>query len=430
MGIGTSVNTNRSHNLPQPAARPASVRSQRPAWVGLDLPLLVIVIILAVFGIVMVYSASADFSFQNTTNHSETAIFFRQLQWLGLGSIGMLFLILMDYHWLRKLAIPLMLVTLVMLTLVLFGADERYGAVRSLFNGSVQPSELAKLSLIIYLAIWLYNRSDQIRQIRLWILPLGVIMGVLGGMILLQPDLSAVMTIVILGSLMIYLAGGGGKQLFIVLGLGTIVGLILLRSGIFPTGPDRLGSYIGGLEDPLNYSPHVRLALQAFIRGGWFGVGIGMSQLKLIGLPFPHTDSIFAVVGEELGVVGAASLMMMYLLLGWRGLVIARRAPDKLGALLASGLSIWLVTEAFINMLVMVGLMPFAGNALPFISAGGSSLIMTMAAIGIILNVSRQSVKQKSGEERLSHAAVDLRRRDRRRRVSRPVRPAGPAVQN
>jgi len=394
----------------------------------LDLPLLVVVIILAVFGIVMVYSASADWSFQTTD--SETTIFVRQLLWLAVGSGALLFLVWMDYHWLRKLAIPMMLVTLVLLVLVLFGADERYGAVRSLLDGSVQPSELAKISLVIYLAIWLYNRSDQIRQIRLWILPLGVILGVLGGLILLQPDLSAVMTIVILGSLMIFLAGGGGKQLFIVLGLGTIVGLILLRSGLFPTGPDRLGSYIGGLENPLNYSPHVRLALQAFIRGGWFGVGIGMSQLKLIGLPFPHTDSIYAVVGEELGVVGAAALMSMYLLLGWRGLVIARRAPDKLGALLASGLSIWLVTEAFINMLVMVGLMPFAGNALPFMSAGGSSLIMSLAAVGIILNVSRQSVKHKSGEERLSYAAVDLRRRDRRRRVSRPVSPAGPAVQN
>ena len=428
MGIGTGVNTNRAHSSHKPAARPATVKGQRPAWVGLDLPLLVIVVILALFGIVMVYSASADWSFRTTL--SETTIFLRQLLWLVVGTGGLLFLVWMDYHWLRKLAIPMMIVTLILLVLVLFGADERYGAVRSLMDGSVQPSELAKISLVIYLAIWLYNRSDQIRQIRLWILPLGVIMGVLGGLILLQPDLSAVMTIVILGSLMIFLAGGGGKQLFIVLGLGTIVGLILLRSGIFPTGPDRLGSYIGGLENPLNYSPHVRLALQAFIRGGWFGVGIGMSQLKLIGLPFPHTDSIYAVVGEELGVVGAAGLMFLYLGLGWRGLVIARRAPDKLGALLASGLSIWLVTEAFINMLVMVGMMPFAGNALPFMSAGGSNLIMSLAAIGIILNVSRQSVKHKLGEERLSYAAVDLRRRDRRRRVSRPVSPAGPAVQN
>jgi cell division protein FtsW len=428
MGIGTGVNTNRAQHPSQPAARPAQVKGQRPAWMGLDLPLLVVIIILAVFGIVMVYSASADWSFQTTG--SETAIFLRQLLWLVVGTGGMLFLVWMDYHWLRRLAIPLMLVTLLMLIMVLFGDEERYGAVRSLFSGSVQPSELAKLALVIYLAIWLYNRSDQIRQIRLWIIPMGVILGVIGGLIILQPDLSALITIVLLGGLMIYLAGGGLKQLLVVMSLGFLVGMIVIRSGIFPTGSERWGDFIAGLKNPLEYSPHVQLALQAFIRGGWFGVGIGMSQLKLIGLPFPHTDSIYAVIGEEMGVVGAAGLMCMYLLVGWRGLVIARRAPDKLGALLASGLSIWLVTEAFINMLVMVGLMPFAGNALPFISAGGSSLTMTLAAIGIILNVSRQSVKQKSGEERLSHAAVDLRRRDRRRRVSRPVSPAGPAIQN
>jgi len=311
----------------------------------------------------------------------------------------------------------------------LFKAEERYGAVRSLFSGSVQPSELAKLALIIYLSIWLYNRSDQIRQIRLWIVPIGVILGVIGGLIMLQPDLSALITVAVLGALMIYLAGGGLKQLFIVMLLGLIVGMIVIRSGISATGTERWKDYWLGLHNPMEYSLHVRLALQAFIRGGWFGVGIGMSQLKLIGLPFPHTDSIYAVVGEELGVVGAAFLMSMYLLLGWRGLVIARRAPDKLGAILASGLSIWLVIEAFINMLVMVGLLPFAGNALPFISSGGSSLTMTMAAVGIVLNVSRQAVKQKSGEER-SHAVVDLRRRDRRRRVPRAVRPAGPTVQS
>jgi cell division protein FtsW len=224
---------------------------------------------------------------------------------------------------------------------------------------------------------------------------------------------------------MIFLAGGGGKQLFIVLGLGAIVGLILVRSDLFPTGPDRLESYFAGLKDPQLYSDHVRQSLEAFIRGRWFGVGIGMSQTKLLGLPFPHTDSVFAVVGEELGVLGASSLVILYVILVWRGLVIARSAPDKLGALLASGLSAWLATEALINMAVMVGLLPFAGNALPFISAGGSSLIMALAAVGIILNVSRLSSKQKSGEEHSSHAVVDLRRRDRRRRVSRPVHPSG-----
>ena len=428
MGMGTYVRNSRGQNSSQADAARSPVRTQRPTWVGLDVPLLLVVIILAVFGIVMVYSASADFSFQNTG--SETAVFLRQLLWLVLGSVVMVFLTIMDYHWLRKLAFPLMIITLALLVLVQIIQDERYGAVRSLFSGSVQPSELAKLALIIYLSIWLYNRSDQIRQIRLWILPMGVILGVLGALIMMQPDLSAVITIAILGSMMIFLAGGGIRQLLVVLALGLLVGYIIIISGVFPTGTKRWLEFIGGLGNPYEYSLHVRLALQAFIRGEWFGVGIGMSMLKLLGLPFPHTDSIFAVVGEELGVVGASALIGMFLFLLWRGLRIARNSTDKLGALLASGISVWLVTEAFINMLVMVGLMPFAGNALPFISSGGSSLTMTMAGIGIMLNVSRQTAKQKSAEERSSHAVVDMRRRDRRGRISRPVRPSDPAVED
>jgi cell division protein FtsW len=428
MGVGTYVRRNREPNLAQRDAGKSPVHTQRPGWVGVDIPLLLVVIILAVFGIVMVYSASADFSFRNTG--SETNVFFRQLLWLAIGSVGMIFLILMDYHWLRKLAIPMMLVTLVLLIWVQFESDMRYGAVRSISGGSIQPSELAKLALVIYLAIWLYHRGDQVRQIRLWIVPIGVILGVIGSLIILQPDLSAFITIAVLGALMVYLAGGGIRQLFMVMGIGVLVGLIVIKSGLFPTGAERLDTFLEGLKDPSMYSPHVQMALQAFIRGGWFGVGIGMSIFKLIGLPFPHTDSIYAVVGEELGVVGAALVMVMYFIIGWRGLVIARRSPDKLGALLASGLSAWLVIEAFINMLVMVGLMPFAGNTLPFISAGGSSLTMCMAAVGIILNVSRQVDKNKFNKERASHAVVDLRRRDRRRRVSRPGRPAGPANQD
>ncbi len=428
MGVGTYVRKSSNQSSPQPDAARSPVRTQRPPWFGLDIPLLLVVILLAIFGIVMLYSASADYSFRYLG--SATTIFSRQLLWLVLGSGVMVFLIFMDFRWLRKLAIPLMLATLLLLILVQLFQDEHNGAVRSLFNGSVQPSELAKLSLIIYLSIWLYNRSDQIRQIRLWILPMGVILGVLGALIMMQPDLSAVITIAILGSIMIFLAGGGIRQLLVVLALGLLVGYIIIISGVFPTGTNRWLEFVGGLGNPYEYSLHVRLALQAFIRGEWFGVGIGMSMLKLLGLPFPHTDSIFAVVGEELGVAGASLLIGMFLILLWRGLRIARNSPDKLGALLASGISVWLVTETFINMLVMVGLMPFAGNALPFISSGGSSLTMTMAGIGIMLNVSRQTAKQKSAEERSSHAVVDMRRRDRRGRISRPVRPSNPAVED
>jgi cell division protein FtsW len=145
----------------------------------------------------------------------------------------------------------------------------------------------------------------------------------------------------------------------------------------------------------------------------------------MTGLPFPSTDSIFAVVGEETGAFGSIGLVVLYGLLLWRGLTIAIEAPDQFGRLLAGGLSLWIAWEAFVNMAVMLSLMPFAGNALPFLSAGGSNLWVSMAAVGILMNVSRQSEKSKQEKGRLFGAVVDLRRRDRGRRVSRPRRMAG-----
>jgi cell division protein FtsW len=192
--------------------------------------------------------------------------------------------------------------------------------------------------------------------------------------------------------------------------------------GSHGTGPARWQDFINGLKNPLNSSYHVTRSLESFAKGGVFGVGIGKSSAKLTGLPVPHTDSIFAVVGEETGLIGSAFLVTMYGLLLWRGLAIAKRAPDGLGRLMAAGLSFWLAIEAFINMAVMVGLMPFAGNALPFISAGGSNLLVSMAAIGILLNISRQSEKSVEQEERNFGEIVDLRGRDRRRREPRPRR--------
>jgi cell division protein FtsW len=161
------------------------------------------------------------------------------------------------------------------------------------------------------------------------------------------------------------------------------------------------------------------------IKGGVFGVGLGQANTKLTGLPFAPTDSIFAVIAEELGLFGSTLLMGLYATLVWRGLVIARRAPDMLGTLLASGITFWIGIEALINMSVMVGLMPFAGNALPFMSAGGSNLVSTLSAIGIILNISRQSsevVKQEENDWRSFGAVIDLRRRNGRRSVSRSRR--------
>jgi cell division protein FtsW len=421
MGTRTLIDFNRQPGNIGAGLRPA--QNRRPALrFQIDLLLVLAVIALVIFGVLMVYSASSDFSYQ--WYGSATHVFERQLIWLGLGTLVCAFLTWMDYHYWRKFALPLMVVSIVGLIAVLFLQDERLGAVRSLFGGSVQPSELAKLALVIYLSVWLYNRRDQLRDLNLGLIPMGVILGLVGSFIVLQPDLSALITICALGVMMFFLVGGDLRQLLVVMALGTIVGVIVLRSGIFPTGTERVNSFLEGIKDPLKYSDHVQRSLEAFIRGGWFGVGIGNSRTKLFNLPFPHTDSVFAVVGEETGFVGAVLLIILYICLMWRGLVIARRAPDGLGMLLAGGLGFWLATEAFINMSVMVGLMPFAGNALPFISAGGSNLMVTMAAVGIMLNVSRSSEKSRQKEERTFSAVVDLRRRDGRRSVSRTRRPA------
>jgi cell division protein FtsW len=320
--------------------------------------------------------------------------------------------------------VPLILIAIVSLLGVLFLGDERHGAVRSLAGGSVQPSEAAKLIIVIYLSVWLYAKRDQLGDIGFGLLPLGGILGIFGGLIYLQPDLSAVITIILLGGVLFFLAGADMRQIAILVLLTVIIGGFIVFFSA--TGSDRWGSFVPGLKDPTQASYHVRRSFEAFVKGGWFGVGIGKADTKLTGLPVPHTDSIFAVVGEETGVIGSVALVILFGVLVWRGLAIARRAPDGMGALLASGLTVWLALEAFVNMGVMIGLLPFAGNALPFISAGGSNLMVSLAAIGILFNVSRLSEKTKEVEERSYSAVVNMRGRDWRRRVSSPRRTSGP----
>jgi cell division protein FtsW len=204
---------------------------------------------------------------------------------------------------------------------------------------------------------------------------------------------------------------------------GAVIAAALVAQ-VSPTGRERVGDFIAGIKDPTQASYHVRRSFEAIVNGGWFGVGIGQSLSKLTGLPVPPTDSIFAVIAEELGLFGSLALIGLYVTLVWRGLVIARRAPDMLGTLLASGLVIWIGLEALINMAVMVGLLPFAGNALPFISAGGSNLVVTLAAIGILMNISRQRGEgTMTDDEWRSYSAVaNLRGWNGRRRLSRPRR--------
>ena len=388
---------------------------------GVDIPLMLTATALLVFGLIMLYSASFDYSFE--VFGSSTYMFARQVKWMLLGVTIAAGLSLFDYHHWRKVVVFAMLGTIGLLVAVLFVNEIRLGASRSLLGGSYQPSEIAKLVAVIYLSVWLYAKRDFLHDISLGLIPLGVILGIIGGLIYLQPDLSAAGTVLVLGGLLFFLAGADIKQILFILILAIFMGWTIVQFSV--TGQDRVASFLAGLQDPTNASYHVQRSFEAVIKGGFFGVGLGQADTKLTGLPFAPTDSIFAVVAEELGLFGSILLMSLYAALVWRGLVIARRAPDMLGTLLASGVTFWIGMEALINMAVMVGLMPFAGNALPFISAGGSNLVSTLAAIGIILNISRQSSESARKEEndwRSFGAVVDLRRGNGRRSVSRPRR--------
>ena len=383
--------------------------------------LVLTVVALVVFGLIMLYSASFDFSFSEYG--SSSYMFMRQVRWLGLGIILTIVLSYFDYHHWRKLVVFAMLGIIGLLITVLFINEIRLGASRTLYDGSYQPSEVAKLVTVIYLSVWLYAKRQYLHDISLGLVPLGVILGIVGGLIYLQPDLSAVGTVMILGGVLFFLAGADIKQIVFLLIAAILMAWVVVQFSA--TGQDRVNSFVAGLQNPTNASYHVQRSFEAIVKGGVFGVGLGQADTKLTGLPFAPTDSIFAVVAEELGLFGSVLLMGLYAALIWRGLVIARRAPDMLGTLLAAGMTFWIGIEALINMAVMVGLMPFAGNALPFISAGGSNLISTMCAIGIMLNVSRQSsesVKTDKNEWRSFGAVIDMRRGDGRRSVSRPRR--------
>jgi cell division protein FtsW len=413
MGTGTFVKERR---YVSPRKREKMAAAKR----SFDIPLLLDITALLVLGLIMLYSASWDFSLGAYGDPLQ--MFTRQVLWLILGVVGATFLAFFDYHRWRKLVLFAMAFTIILLISVLLLSEIRFNAKRAFFGGSVQPSELAKLVSIIYLAVWMYSKRQSLQDIQLGLIPLGMILGIVGGLIYLQPDLSAAGTVLILGGLLFFLAGGDLKQITLLLIAALFMGWLVVR--INPTGAERVGDFVNGIKDPTQASYHVRRSFEAIVNGGIFGTGIGRSETKLLGLPVPPTDSIFAVVAEELGLVGSIVLIGLYATLVWRGMVIARRAPDMLGTLMASGLSLWIGLEALINMAVMVGLMPFAGNALPFISAGGSNLVVSLAAIGILLNISRQSgaIVDEENDWRSFGAVVDLRWRNRRRRISRTRR--------
>ncbi|MBI4769244.1 MAG: cell division protein FtsW [Chloroflexi bacterium] len=380
---------------------------------NLDWGLLLVVGVLVAVGLMMVYSTTFDWSYRQF--NSPTTVFFKQARSLLLGLAVMALLARVDYHVWQKLAVPLIAVTAAALLAVLMVGSRTFGATRGLFNGSYQPSEVAKLATIIYLGVWLTSKGEQIHNLSYGLIPYSVVVGILAGLVLRQPDISAGLTLVAVGAAMFFLAGAELWQIFLVLaGSGAAGYLVMVTS---ETARTRIAEYLAGLTNVTQTSWHVQQAIIAFINGGLFGRGLGESHQKFQALPTPHTDSVFAVVGEELGLVGCLLLIALFALLVWRGAKIAAAAKDGLGTILAAGVTVWIALEAIINIGVIVAALPFAGNALPFISFGGSSLVVTLAGIGLLLSVSRHDPAESI--PRKTRAAFDYSRRDRRPRLSR-----------
>ena len=425
MGESTEV-TSTFHPVrtARPLRTPRAATRLSAMFHGVDVVLLLTVFGLCVFGLLMVNSSSWKFSLQYYG--STDAMFQRQLIWFLLGAVAMAITVLVDYHIIMKLSVYAWFVDLTMLAFVVLGLGTTIlGANRTLLGGSIQPSEFAKLIMIVYMSYWLYSKQDKLDQLSFGLIPLVCIEALTGGLIFLQPDISAAFTVFLLCSVLFFLAGGKFSQIV----PSTAFAVILILLIILVTGLERsrLDTYIAGLQSPTNASDQVKRSIEAIVRGGFFGIGIGQSETKFTGLPVPPTDSIYAVIVEETGLLGATVVVALYMLFLWRGLAIAKRAPDLPGKLIAAGVTFWVVTEAIINMGAISNLLPFAGNSLPFISYGGSSLLSMMTGTGILLGIGRRTELEKQPvERRPTSAVVDLRRRDGRRGVSRIVSPTGP----
>ena len=355
-----------------------------------DRILFIVTISLVVFGLLMVFSSSAMLATERYG--SPRAFFWRQLAWAVMGIIAMLLLMRLDYRLLRHPAIlfPGIFVALAMLAVALV-MDPHQATHRWLRWGllSLQPSEFAKLMLVLFLAYFLEKRSGQINDWSGTLLPALMIIGVVIGLILKEPDLGTPIALVLISAVMFFVAGLRMRYFGYAL-LGCLPGLYLLvsRSGYRSR---RILAFLDPYADPQGTGFQIIQSLIAVGTGGLTGLGLMNGKQKLFFLPAPHTDYIFAVTAEELGMAGAIVLLSLFALYFWRGWRAALLAPDEFGRYLAAGLTMTITCQALINMSVVLAMVPPKGIPLPFLSYGGSSLFFSLASTGILLNISQNA---------------------------------------
>ena len=363
----------------------------------MDLPFLILVLALVAFGLVMLFSASyAVAMYRRGTPY---AYIRPQLLFAAVGLAAMYIASRVDYHIYHKLVWPVLGLSVVLLVVVLF-MPEYNGCKRWIVLpglGTLQPSEIAKFSVILTFSHIISLNHQRMKRFSVGVLPFAAILGVLAVLMLLEPHLSGTLLLFGIGAVLMFVGGTGMRWFALAGGLGVaaIAGAVILLPDLVPYAADRLSSWIDPFSDPLGDGHQTIQSLYAIGSGGATGLGLGNSRQKYLYVPEPQNDFIFSILCEELGFIGACLVILLFVLLLLRGAVIALRAPDKFGALLTVGFVVQVVMQAVLNMAVVTNTIPNTGISLPFFSSGGTSLMMLLGEMGIVLSVSRQAGQQK-----------------------------------
>ena len=358
-----------------------------------DVTFLLILLSLLCYGLIMLYSAGYAVALYR---RGDAFTYIRpQLLFAALGVAAMYAASRVDYHLWHKLAWPVMGLSLALLAVVLF-MPEYNGCKRWIVLpglGTLQPSEIAKFAVVLVFSHIISLNHDRMKTFATGVLPFGLILGVVTVLMLLEPHLSGTLLILSIGAVLMFVGGTGLKWFGIVgaLGLTAIAAAVVLLPELVPYATDRLASWQDPFADPLGEGHQTIQSLYAIASGGLAGLGLGNSRQKYLYVPEPQNDFIFSILCEELGFVGAALVMVLFLLLLLRGMSIALRARDKFGALLVVGFVVQVVLQAVLNIAVVTNTIPNTGISLPFFSSGGTSLMMLLGEMGIVLSVSRQA---------------------------------------
>ena len=387
-------------------------------------PLLLAAVALTAIGIVMVYSASSVRSYLSSADAAGQGL--EQLVWAAIGITGLVVAMRIDFRLLRYVAIPLYVITLLLLIAVLVPGigSEINGSRRWIVIpgfGSLQPAEFAKLAIVLYLAHWLDRRGREARTFWNGLVPFALLVAPGFVLIAMEPDLGTAGVYVIIAGSLFFMAGANLLYLTAITAAVLAAASVMVMSSQYQM--QRVLTFLDPFRDPLGSGYNTVQALFALALGGITGLGLGESRQKFLYLPAPSTDFIFAIIGEEWGLVGTLTVVALFVVIAYQGYRIAITAPDTFSGLVACGITTWLLAQAFVNIMVVTALMPVTGIPLPFISAGGSALTINLAAIGILLSISRETTQTGS----LRDAIFGIGRRDRRAHLPRAGRRTRPA---